>query len=140
MKSLLLSSLLFSLALGGVVPKAEGKVDYHGFKVLRLALKGAAKELDAQIEELAAHVLNPGKGAHVDVVVSPENLDAISALGVASTVVNEDVGAALDEEGGMSAYAGTCNELLPGQSLTRLQSQVRLGLPHTIPTRTTSNS
>jgi hypothetical protein len=107
MRSLLLSAILLPLTLAAAAPKTEKKVDYHGFKVLRLSVSKATAELETQIEELAAHVLNPGKASHVDVVVSPENIKAITALPVDSTVINEDVGAALEEEGEFSAYAGS---------------------------------
>ena len=103
MKSILTSALLLSAALGTVVPRAGKKVDYSGFKVLRVASTEGVK---AEIEHLAAHVLNPGKSAQLDVVVSPENVDALTALVAESQVLNEDVGAALAEEGGMTAYAG----------------------------------
>lgn len=106
MKSLLLSSLLFSSAFAGAVPRAEGKVDYSGFKVVRLELAAKSAKLEAQIEELAAHVLNPGTSSVLDVVVSPDKVKAVSALASKSTVINNDVGKALEEEGGFSAYAG----------------------------------
>ncbi|KAF2273322.1 uncharacterized protein EI97DRAFT_383976 [Westerdykella ornata] len=102
MKSALVSSLLFALALAGAVPK---KVDYNGFKVLRVNLNEKLDKLEA-LEKLATHVLNPGKASFVDVVVAPENVDAVNALS-AATVITEDVGAALKEEGGFSAYAGS---------------------------------
>jgi hypothetical protein len=105
MKTIILTSaLLFSSALASVVPKAPKKVDYSGFKVLRVA---STDDVKAQIESLAAHVLNPGKSAELDVVVSPENIAALTALVAVSEVLNEDVGAALAEEGQMSAYAGS---------------------------------
>jgi hypothetical protein len=107
MKTTILASALFlTTALGSVVPKAPKKVDYSGFKVLRVA---STDDVKAQIESLAAHVLNPGKSAELDVVVSPENVDALTALVAESTVLNEDVGAALVKEGQMSAYAGLCS-------------------------------
>lgn len=106
MKSLLLTSLLLPHVLAAVVPRAEEKIDYSGFKVMRLTLAEKNEDLEAQIEELSAHLLNPGKSAVLDVVVSPENVEAISALPVETTVINEDVGAALEEEGEMVAYAG----------------------------------
>lgn len=95
--------LLSSTALGTVVPRAGKKVDYNGFKVLRVA---STDDVKAQIENLAAHVLNPGQSAEMDVVVAPENVDALTALVTESKVLNEDVGAALEEEGQMSVYAG----------------------------------
>jgi carboxypeptidase A2 len=105
MKATILTSalLLSSTALGTVVPRAGKKVDYNGFKVLRVASTDAVK---AEIESLAAHILNPGTSAELDVVVSPENVDALTALVAESKVLNEDVGAALAEEGEMSVYAG----------------------------------
>ncbi|KAF2107332.1 hypothetical protein BDV96DRAFT_506507 [Lophiotrema nucula] len=102
----LLPLLLFSnLAIGTAVSRAEKKVDYNGFKVLRLALAGKNADVEAKIEKLAAHVLNPGKTNHLDVVVSPDKVDAVAALAVESTVITEDVGAALQEEGELSAFA-----------------------------------
>lgn len=77
-------------------------MDYNGFKLLRLE---NTEGLEAQIEELSAHVLNPGKSAQLDVVVSPDKVDAISSL-AKSKVINNDVGAVLAEEGEMSVYAG----------------------------------
>jgi murein tripeptide amidase MpaA len=105
MKSLLLSSLLFSSAFAGAVPRADAKVDYSGFKVVRLDLAGKSAKVGAQIEELAAHVLNPGESSVLDVVVAADKVKAVSALASKSTVITNDVGAALEEEGGFSAYA-----------------------------------
>ncbi|KAF2005168.1 hypothetical protein P154DRAFT_353920 [Amniculicola lignicola CBS 123094] len=104
MRSIVIATLLLPLTLAGVLPRA-GKIDYNGYKVLRLSLKDKSAEVEAQIEALAAHVLNPGKSANLDVVVSPKDVDAVSALAVKTTVINENVGAALEEEGGLSVYA-----------------------------------
>lgn len=49
MKAILTSALLFSAALGTVVPRAGKKVDYSGFKVLRVA---STEDVKAQIEGL----------------------------------------------------------------------------------------
>lgn len=102
MKYILTSALLASSAFASVVPRDNKKVDYSGFKLLRLENTAG---LEAKIEELSAHVLNPGKSAQLDVVVSPDNVDAISSL-AESKVINDDVGAILAEEGEMGVYAG----------------------------------
>ncbi|KAH9875119.1 hypothetical protein J1614_004608 [Plenodomus biglobosus] len=99
--SILTSALLISSAFGTVVPRAGKKVDYNGYKVMRVTAQDNVK---AQVESLAAHVLNPGK-AEMDVVVSPDNVAALTALVAESKVINEDVGAALQEEDEMSIYA-----------------------------------
>lgn len=102
MRFIFTSALLASSAFAFVVPRDNEKVDYSGFKLLRLEnIEG----LEAQIDELSAHVLNPGKSAQLDVVVSPDNVDAITAL-AKSKVINDDVGAILAEEGEMGVYAG----------------------------------
>lgn len=104
MKPLILTSaLLASTAFATVVPRAGKKVDYSGFKVLRVA---STDDVKAQIEDLAAYVLNPGNSAQLDVIVAPNNVNALTALVADAQVLNEDVGAALEEEGQMSAYAG----------------------------------
>lgn len=102
MKFILTSALLVSSAFASVVPRDNKKVDYSGFKLIRLE---NVEGLEAKIEELSAHVLNPGKSTQLDVVVSPDNVDAISAL-AESKVVSDDVGAILAEEGEMGVYAG----------------------------------
>ncbi|KAF1935960.1 carboxypeptidase-like protein A1 precursor [Clathrospora elynae] len=101
MKSILVSMLLLSTTFCAVVPSVK-KVDYSGFKVIRVASTDDVKD---QIESLAAHVLNPGKSTEIDVVVSPDNVEALIALVAESKVLNEDVGAALAEEGEMQTYA-----------------------------------
>jgi len=118
MKSLLLLGSLVSYTYSAVVPKAEEQVDYSGFKVVRLALPEANSDIETRIEELAAHVLNPGKSSHLDVVVAPNSLNALTALVPESSIINEDVGAAFSEEGGLvamerevSALAGTSSNL-----------------------------
>ena len=98
MRFFLAVSLLLSNVLGTAVPRAEQKVDYTGFKVLRLSLAKASHDIEAQIEKVAAHILNPGKTT-LDVVVSPESVDTVKALVPESIIINEDLGVTLAEEG-----------------------------------------
>lgn len=111
MRFFLSGSLLLATVLGTAVPRAEKKVDYTGFKVLRLSLHKANSNIEAQIEKVAAHILNPGKST-LDVVVSPDSVDAVKALVSESIIINEDLGASLAEEGELvspdfSVSAGT---------------------------------
>ena len=122
MKSLILASILLPFAFAGVVPQIEKKVDYAGFKVLRLTLANKNAKLEAKIDELTAHVLNPGKAEFLDVVVSPANVDAVVALAVKSVVINENVGLPLEkEEDQVSILAGpfSFSILLSECALTR---------------------
>ena len=134
MKYILTSALLVSSVFASVVPRDNKKVDYSGFKLLRLENTAG---LEAKIEELSAHVLNPGKSAQLDVVVSPDNVDAISAL-AESKVVSDDVGAILAEEGEMGVYAGkTKSRSIQVSMLIYVQFLARAGSPRTTPTRIT---
>jgi hypothetical protein len=105
MKCILTSALFASATLATVVPRVGQKVDYNGFKALRVTLPEGSESVKTQIEDLVAHVLNPGK-SELDVVVAPKDIDALNALVTESKVITEDVGAALAEEGEMSTYAG----------------------------------
>jgi hypothetical protein len=105
MKVLLLSALLASATFGTVIPRAGQKVDYNGFKALRITLPEGSADIQAQVKSLVAHILNPGK-KEFDVVVAPQDVAALNALVGESKVLNDDVGAALKEEGEMKAYAG----------------------------------
>lgn len=117
MKSLLLFGSLVSYSYSAVVHKAEAPVDYSGFKVVRLSLPEPGNGIEAQIEELAAHVLNPGKSSQLDVVVAPDNVEALTSLVTESSIINEDVGAALAEEGElMSAEDEMSTMAVPSES------------------------
>ncbi|PVH94062.1 Zn-dependent exopeptidase, partial [Periconia macrospinosa] len=97
--SLILLGSIASLVSAVSVPRTTEKIDYTGFKALRVTLPEASSDLESQLEELAAHILNPGTKEHLDVVVSPEKIDAINNLVPETTVLVEDVGAAIAEEG-----------------------------------------
>jgi hypothetical protein len=97
---------LLPLALATAVPSSK-KVDYNGFKSLRVTLpKGADAEA---INKLAATILNPGAGEELDIVVAPENVDKVTKLASDATVLVEDVGAVLAKEETSTVYAGMLN-------------------------------
>ena len=103
MKSLILA--LVPLALASAVPSSK-KVDYNGFKSLRVTLPKGSDEDLAAINKLAATILNPGAGEELDIVVSPENVDKVTKIASDATVLVEDVGAVLAEEETSTVYAG----------------------------------
>ncbi|KAF4960803.1 hypothetical protein FSARC_10355 [Fusarium sarcochroum] len=95
---------LLPLALATAVPSSK-KVDYTGFKSLRVTLPKDAKDAAHEINKLAATILNPGSKDELDVIVSPDNLDAVTKLASDSTVLVEDVGAVLAKEEISKIYA-----------------------------------
>lgn len=112
MKSLLISSLLLPLATAVALPEREAKVDYTGYKVLRVDV-GSDAAVTEEVSQIAAHVLNPGSTGAVDVVVAPDSVSALEGLGVSSTVLDEDLGASIAAEGEISqALAGELSHLM----------------------------
>lgn len=103
--SLFSGAALISLALGGALPNLT-KVDYSGFKALRLTLPEGAANLTDQINELAVAILNSDSGDTLDIVSSPENVDAISQLAANTTILMEDMGASFAEEYFSTDYTG----------------------------------
>ncbi|KAF4998666.1 hypothetical protein FGRMN_2992 [Fusarium graminum] len=102
MRSLLLA--LLPLALATAVPSSK-KVDYNGFKSLRITLPKGAEGAASEINKLAASILNPGSKEELDIVVSPENVAKVKKLASDTTVLVEDVGAAFAEEKTSEVYA-----------------------------------
>jgi hypothetical protein len=116
MKSLLLlTSLTFSV-IAAILPRVLEQVDYTGFKTLRVTLPQTNSKIEAQIEKIAAHVLNPGTKDYLDVVVSPEQIDAITALAVSSTVITNDVGKLLAQEGELVSERGYSAQAIPSET------------------------
>lgn len=102
MKSALWSLFLLPLASASAVPRADknARIDYSGFKGLRVKVPQGQDALDVEkdLTDLVAHVVNFGHGDHLDVVVAPENVESISQL-LDAEVIIEDVGSVLAEEG-----------------------------------------
>ncbi|KAG8628761.1 hypothetical protein KVT40_002626 [Elsinoe batatas] len=92
MKAAIWSSLA-ALATASVLPR-EPKVDYTGFKAFRVT--GDAKAIHESTRQF--HLSQISSAEEVDVVVSPAKLAAFKALGLNSTVVDEDLGASIAQE------------------------------------------
>ncbi|KAF4445460.1 carboxypeptidase A4 [Fusarium austroafricanum] len=103
MRSSLLLALL-PLVAATAVPSSK-KVDYNGFKGLRVTLPKDAKNAAGEINKLAATILNPGAKEELDIVVSPDKVDAVKKIASDTTVLVDDVGAAFAEEKTSEVYA-----------------------------------
>ncbi|KAF5026802.1 hypothetical protein F66182_1086 [Fusarium sp. NRRL 66182] len=96
---------LLPLAWAASVPSSK-KIDYTGFKNVRITLpENDAQGAAAAIRKLASTVLHPSHKDDLEIIVSPQNLDAVKALASETTVVVDDVGAALAEEEVSKVYA-----------------------------------
>jgi hypothetical protein len=104
MKSTGFLAALLPAVLAAAVPRSE-KVDYAGYLGLRVTAPENAVGFEDKINDLAVHIMNPGEGAQLDVVVAPDNVDAIASISASTEVLIEDVGAVLAEEGDLISIA-----------------------------------
>ncbi|KAK4223334.1 hypothetical protein QBC38DRAFT_53124 [Podospora fimiseda] len=95
--------LVVPLALASAVPK-ERKQTYNGYKTYKIATHNNPAEVRAKIAKFAAIPFNTRDDVHLDVAVPPEEIAAFEALGLETTVLSEDLGADIAEEGPLVAY------------------------------------
>ncbi|KAL8669833.1 MAG: hypothetical protein Q9168_005598 [Polycauliona sp. 1 TL-2023] len=112
MKSLFFfSPFFFALVSSLVVP---GKVNYDGYKVIRLSTGSSLAKVESLIQNLSLSTWNggPKANAEVDIVVPADKVAEFesSTADLAKTVMHEDLGASIAEESDYSDYrAGSAN-------------------------------
>ncbi|PKS05657.1 hypothetical protein jhhlp_008176 [Lomentospora prolificans] len=102
MKSSFWPLLLLPFASASAARRAEksARIDYSGFKGLRVKVPQGQNPLEVEndLADLIAHVVDFGHGEHMDVVVAAENVESITQL-LDTEIIVEDVGAVIAEEG-----------------------------------------
>jgi murein tripeptide amidase MpaA len=100
MKSLVFAPLIVALASAGAVP---AKVNYDGFKVVRLGVGNKVADVTALIDRLSlsSWTGKPKENGVIDLVVPPEHLAAFDKAtnGLHTEVMHEDLGASVAVEG-----------------------------------------
>ena len=100
MKSVLVSSLLLSLASAAAVTSNAKRVSYDGYKVVRVK---ATAEVDSIIADKGLPTWAKEHG-NIDVLLPPTQLHALDKF--SSTVMHEDLGASVAKEAAFEAYRG----------------------------------
>ncbi|KAL9035342.1 MAG: hypothetical protein Q9180_004914, partial [Flavoplaca navasiana] len=112
MKSnLLILPFILSLASSLIVPR---KVNYDGYKVVRLSTGSSLAKVKTLIKDLSLSTWNggPKENAEVDIVIPADKVTEFesSTADLAKTVMHENLGAAIAEEGDYSDYrVGSAN-------------------------------
>lgn len=111
MRSLLVTSLLASLAASTAIPEVHPNiVSYDGFQVLRVKTKGhqlaSARE---KLMNLVHDTWDEGP-AGFDVVVSPEQLAAFEALGLDFRVMHPNLGNSIAVETKRGVFKRDAND------------------------------
>lgn len=103
-----------SLAAAVALPEPElssGKVSYDGYKMFHVEvgdLEGysALESLLAGLPDAIPIEACTSHSDHLDVAVPAHSLNAFDALNLTSTVIHEDLGAAIAAEGALEPYLG----------------------------------
>lgn len=108
MKSILLVlPFILSLVSSLIVPR---KVNYDGYKVVRLSTGSSLAKVKSLIKDLSLSTWNggPKENAEVDIVIPADKVAEFesSTADLAKTVMHENLGAAIAEEGDYSDYRG----------------------------------
>ena len=108
MKSnLLILPFILSLVSSLIVPR---KVNYDGYKVVRLSTGSSLGKVKKLIKDLSLSTWNggPKENAEVDIVIPADKVTEFesSTADLAKTVMHENLGAAIAEEGDYSDYRG----------------------------------
>ena len=102
---LLLTPLLFTPISSLIVPR---KVNYDGYKVVRLSVGSSLSKVKSLIQDLSLSTWNggPEADAEVDIVVPADKVADFESgtKDLEKTVMHEDLGASISEESDYSDY------------------------------------
>ncbi|KAJ4245024.1 hypothetical protein NW762_014231 [Fusarium torreyae] len=98
----------FSLFVGLLVPFVAAKVSYNGWKAYKIDTVHSHEAVTNSLKDFHHVSLGCGhsRGA-LEVAISPESLDAFRALDLNTTLLNDDLGVEIAEEGMFEAYNPT---------------------------------
>lgn len=111
-----LSCLTFAAAASALA--VTGKVNYDGYKVVRVPIGDDASSVNDMISQLSLPTWEKNN-AHVDVMVPPavqKKFDSFTS-GLSTVIMHDNVGASILKEEVFNAYAGTFS--ISGIFLTR---------------------
>lgn len=92
-------------ALGLVLPLVAAKVSYNGYKAFHLEDLEDYEEVQSHISQLNYISLScESNHQGMDIAVAPESIEDFEALGLNATVVHEDFGADIAQEGSFKPY------------------------------------
>lgn len=107
MKTAAIQSLFIALAAAAAV---QPKVSYDGHKVFRVPVVDDGSHVKSVLDKLNIHAWQQPsrKGAFADIQVAPKELDAFykAMQGQQLTVMHEDLGQSIAQEGTYQSYAG----------------------------------
>ncbi|KAF4448352.1 hypothetical protein F53441_8227 [Fusarium austroafricanum] len=111
-----------SLVIGLLAPFAVAKVSYDGWKMFSIAKGPSHKEITNLLKDIDYVSMSCGQSHEsFDVAIPPEKVDAFKSLRLKTTLVSDDMGADIAEEGAFQPYqpmskVASANSKLPDKS------------------------
>lgn len=109
---------LLPVALGAVLPREQGAVNYDGYKVYRVAANGNGTSLLNSLSGLTYEQWSYRANDHLDIQMSPAEAAKFEQLGLEYTIMHSDLGAdiAAESEGSSVQYTKRQNGALPSDT------------------------
>lgn len=99
MRFFLASSFLISLALGAVVPaNPETFITYDGYKVFRVKTQEQRESVLKKLSCLSFDQWNDDVSEHIDIAISPDQLNTFNTLSLEHDVLHNNLGASIIAE------------------------------------------
>ncbi|KAL9562523.1 hypothetical protein ACKAV7_013606 [Fusarium commune] len=101
--------MLFSIIYTGfLLPIVAAKVAYDGWKAFSITARPSDKDIPGLLKGIDHVSLSCGQNRDVfDVAIPPGSLDAFKRLGLKTTVVSDNMGAEIAQEGSFGLYQAT---------------------------------
>lgn len=113
MKFLAGLALVLPLASAAAVTPLEKKISYDGFKAFRISTHNDAASIKKKIANIAAIPFNLDNSEHLDVAIPAGDVSKFEKLGLETSVLHEDLGATIAEEGKFTPYESEFPPLPP---------------------------
>ncbi|KAJ0304539.1 hypothetical protein COL516b_005896 [Colletotrichum fioriniae] len=104
MKFLAALSLVLPLASAAAVAPLEKKITYDGFKAFRISTHNDPASIKKKIANIAAIPFNLDNSEHLDVAIPAGDVSKFEELGLETSILHEDLGADIAEEGTFAPY------------------------------------
>jgi hypothetical protein len=100
--------MLFSTIYAGLLlPLVAAKVSYDGWKAFSITARPSDKDISSLLKGIDHVSLSCGQNHDVfEVAIPPAKLDAFKRLGLKTTVVSDNLGAEIAQEGSFGLYKG----------------------------------
>lgn len=116
MKVFLVSPLLLTLGSAAALFEREERIDYNGFRVFRINTENDLETIQKELASFSLEPWNIDTSKHMDVAISPSQLESFETLALNVTVMHEDLGADIAAESDTAVASGLRKRALPDAS------------------------